>query len=99
MTKTELHLVIIHSALIVLYRALILQYDLLLIVQQLLVDAVSRPRGSVSIQIHLSLCKNVGVAFQCAFGLGQLCLVGSRIDVDQRAPFLNELPLAVMHRG
>ena len=95
----KLNLVVIDGALIVFDRSLVLQHNLFLVVQQLFLYPVSRPCCSVSIQVHLGLCQNIGVALQRSLGLQKLCLIWPRIDLDQRISFLNELPLAVTNRG
>ena len=85
--------------LIVLHRSLILQHNFSLVVQQLLVDAVARPRRPIAIQVHLRLGQNVLIPLQRSLCLQQRRLIGPRIDLDQRVPLMNKLPLAVLHRS
>ncbi len=99
MTVTELYPVIVDRALIVLHRALVLQQDLFLVVEQLFWDSIARPRRAIAVQIHLRLRQHICVVLQCALGLHQLRLIGSRIDVDQRLSLANRLPFAKVNRS
>ncbi len=64
MAVVDLNLVKLHRSLIVFYCALILQHKLFLVVQQLLLDRVARPCGTVAFNIHLRLCEHVLVALE-----------------------------------
>ena len=88
MAEVDLHLVVLHRALIVLDRALVLQHQLFLVVQDLLGDGVAPPGGAVALEVHLRLREHILVALQRPLRLQQRGAVGTRIDIDQRIALL-----------
>ena len=96
MAEGDLHFVVLHRAFIDLDRSLVLQHDLFLIVERLLGNAVFRPRIAITLQVHLGLFQDVGVAFKRPLSLHELRLEGPRIDVDQRLALANQLAFRVV---
>jgi hypothetical protein len=89
----------LHGSLIVLYGALILQHQLFLVIQDLLGDAFTRPRRTVTIKVHLRLRQYVLVPLECSLGLDECGLLLTIIDVYQRISLLDDIALLAHFQG
>ncbi len=73
-----------------LHRALVLQHELFLVFERLARDGILRPGILIALQVHLRFGQQILVALERALRLLELCLVGPRIDIDQRIALVHE---------
>src|SRR6267154_2683899 len=96
-TVAKLDHCILHLTKVEFDGSLVLNHDLFLVVENLLCDSVRSEGLLVASKIDLRLAQNSAVVIQETFCLLQLCLVGTRINIDQRVAFLYHLPLGIVH--
>src|SRR5258706_5911113 len=96
-TVTKLDLGKLHLAKVEFDGSLVLNHNLLLVVENLLCDGIRSEGIVVAGKINFRLLQTPAVVIEQAFGLLQLCPVGTRIDVDERIALVYGLPLAIMH--
>ena len=95
---TQLGLRVLHLADVISYSAVYLYHALFLVIEDLLGYGVLSKGFPIAVKVGFLLGQDPAVAIKHALRLLQLCLVQSRVEINQRISLPHHLPFAEVNR-